>query len=65
MVEVEEDQANESRKSIYVTVRVNSYVLGPMETRNKNASQEVCQSKGLRESLQETMVSTPKYQGVL
>ena len=33
------------QKSIYVTVRVNPHVPGPIETQNKKAGQEVCQSK--------------------
>ena len=42
-MEVEEDEAKE-HSSIYVTVRVNPHVPGPMETRNKKAGREVCQS---------------------
>ena len=43
MVEVEGNKANKNRKSIYVTVRVNPHVPGPMETRNRG--QKVGRSK--------------------
>ena len=36
------------QKSIYVTVRVNPHVPGPMETRNKKAAKEVCEKTGCR-----------------
>ena len=42
-----------------MTVRVNPHVPGPMETRNKHASQEVCQSQGLPEK-QAAGSATPK-----
>ena len=51
MVEVEGNKANKNRKSIYVTVRVNPHVPGPMETRNRKAGQEVCQAKSVVEKL--------------
>ena len=49
MVEVEGNKANKNRKSIYVTVRVNPHVPGPMETRNRG--RKVGRSKKITEKL--------------